>query len=485
MHTTTTTTTSDNRPLTLQVVVDVTGCRDLADYEDAIQKALNEAGTLATAEVLRRFDTDGQPLDRDGRRYTSKGLITKHYETPYGTAAVPRHVYQHSGGGATYCPLDERAGLVLSATPRFARMIASKFAEFGSARVLLDMDENHGRSFSRGYATRLAEAVALIAESRSDQKIYRLPDFDEPTETLVIAVDEIHTTAFRPEPATVAIASIGFHDRRGERQYVVYLADIIHSGTGDERANRDRFLGRLRKELERARQRLRGGDQLPVDLAALPPGEDRDAQRAGTSTIIGISGGQSCSDALLAEWATVQFIDPARVEERLAEAAAIYFDQAWQPDEEGDDPEHIRDRRRFEQRRWLAGVRHEILSQAGMTRVLDDLKQWVDAMPDNPRRETILNVVSFLSREHEAGRLNYESPLATHAFANAGILADSAREIFGNRIDHPKFKIGLSAARAILILRELTRTEGRWAQFWTAITGMGRVQDRFEPRPRS
>ena len=37
----------------------------MLDFETQLQQQLNEAGNLATAEQLRRFDTDGSPI-QDG-----------------------------------------------------------------------------------------------------------------------------------------------------------------------------------------------------------------------------------------------------------------------------------------------------------------------------------------------------------------------------------------------------------------------------------
>lgn len=46
--------------LTLQVVIPFN--RSMLEAENAIQDALNEAGTLASANFLHRFDTDGAPI---------------------------------------------------------------------------------------------------------------------------------------------------------------------------------------------------------------------------------------------------------------------------------------------------------------------------------------------------------------------------------------------------------------------------------------
>ena len=84
----------------------------MLDAEETLQQRLNEAGTLATAELLQRFDTDGSPIQVGDTKLTSKGKLKKEYQTPYGVAPVERHVYQSSRGGKTYCPLDRNARIV-------------------------------------------------------------------------------------------------------------------------------------------------------------------------------------------------------------------------------------------------------------------------------------------------------------------------------------------------------------------------------------
>jgi hypothetical protein len=451
---------SDGHRIVIQIEVDTAACRDLVDCEEAIQKILNDAGILATAAVLKHFDTDGQPIERDGRRFTSKGQIPKEYQTPFGPAEVARHVYQHSGGGATYCPLDELAGIVLSATPKFARMIASKYAEFGSARVQEDMAENHGRRFSRGYVSKLAEAVAVIAESEGKQAIYRLPEFDAPIETIVVAVDEIDITSFRPGPAKVAIASVGFYDGHGQRQHIVYLSELYQSERDGYPFMSDpgHFISRLERELQRSRERL-----------------------AAHGAVVGISAGQPWCTEFLQGQAAVQFIDPVKPRDMLAEAAAVYFECGWRPEGLIEDPEDLAGQKRWDKRRWVEDARDRILSSEGLRAVIGDLEGWIHDIRDETGRETISRVMEFLVTERAADRMNYQDPRATHVFETAGILADSAKVIFGDRIGHPKFKIGLSAARAILILRELTRTPGRWDEFWSRVRGKAEPRDRRDP----
>jgi hypothetical protein len=82
-----------------------------------------------------------RPITVADTKLTSKGRLPKDYQTPYGVATVRRDVYQSSRGGETFCPLDRAARIVVSPTPRFAKMVAHKYAEFGSARVIADIGE--------------------------------------------------------------------------------------------------------------------------------------------------------------------------------------------------------------------------------------------------------------------------------------------------------------------------------------------------------
>jgi hypothetical protein len=113
-------------PTGFTVQVEVPYRDSMLDAEDAIQDALNQAGVAATAEALRRSDADGQPITVGDTELTTKGKLPKDYQTPYGVTTVSRHVYQSSRGGKTFGPLDRDARIVVSSTPRFAKMIAHK-----------------------------------------------------------------------------------------------------------------------------------------------------------------------------------------------------------------------------------------------------------------------------------------------------------------------------------------------------------------------
>src|SRR3954449_13422198 len=177
----------DDSSVTIQVRIPLS--RSLLDTEQAVQTALNAAGLLATTEALRQFDTDGSPLLIGSTRYTSKGQEPKGYQTPYGEAVVARHVYQTSQGGTTFCPLERDARIVLASTPRFAQLVSHKYAAMAGARVVADLETNHGRNTSLKQVQRLADAVGSVAQPKEESCHSAPPELDEPVRTIGLGLD--------------------------------------------------------------------------------------------------------------------------------------------------------------------------------------------------------------------------------------------------------------------------------------------------------
>ena len=115
------------------------------------KEALNEAGTVATEEALKQFDTDGCEIEINGRKCTTKGREPKAYQTPYGEINIERHVYQSSEGGQTYCPLEIDARIFVTSTPRFSKMVSNKYATMPSTKVSQDLADNLGQNVARSY----------------------------------------------------------------------------------------------------------------------------------------------------------------------------------------------------------------------------------------------------------------------------------------------------------------------------------------------
>jgi hypothetical protein len=78
---------STRKEIRLQISISINE-KDMLTKEEAIQKAVNEAGKLATHYVLSRYDTDGSPVKVGKEKYTSKGKVTKLYQCPAGATLL-------------------------------------------------------------------------------------------------------------------------------------------------------------------------------------------------------------------------------------------------------------------------------------------------------------------------------------------------------------------------------------------------------------
>ena len=112
----------------IKIEIKIPYTRSMIESEELVQTGLNAGGLLASEEIISTFDTDGSDIKIGNVKFTNKGRVAKEYETPYGSTKIKRYVYQTSKGGITYCPLDESARIIGSATPKFAKMVSNKYS---------------------------------------------------------------------------------------------------------------------------------------------------------------------------------------------------------------------------------------------------------------------------------------------------------------------------------------------------------------------
>lgn len=231
---------TDGDEVVLQVRVKLQG--SMLDMEEEIQSAVNEIGALASQEALKKFDTVGAPLQIGSVKLTSKGLVRKRYETPYGAIDIPRHVYQTSSGGKTYCPLDDRARIVTSSTPRFAKLISSKYARLSAQEVMDDLSSNHGRSVARSFLQNVVDVVGSIAQATEESWSYETPQQDEEVSTVSVSLDGTCVLMLGDGWREAMAGTITLYNWHGERLHTTYLGAAPEYG----KAN---FLERLEREI--------------------------------------------------------------------------------------------------------------------------------------------------------------------------------------------------------------------------------------------
>jgi hypothetical protein len=398
----------------------------MLDCEETLQQRLNEAGTLATAEILQRFDTDGAPIQVGDTTLTSKGKLLKEYQTPYGVAPVERHVYQSSRGGKTYCPLDRNARIVVSSTPKFAKMVAFKYAEFGSARVIKDLAENHGRSVARCFVQDVTDAVAAVALAKEEDWEYTLPKLDEPPAVITLGMDGTCTLMCEDGWREAMVGTIGFYDRSGERQHTIYLGATPEYGKAT-------FLDRLEREIGRVQ-------------AAYPQ-----------ARYVGLADGAKGNWPFLERYTETQVIDFWHAAEYLSDAADVLFV-----------------RTPAAKKAWLESCCHRLKHEPGAAKQLvRDLRRLAAEKGAPSDQGAVKEALMYFTNQSREGRMNYAPLVAANVPIGSGVTEAACKVLVKQRLCGSGMKWKEPGAAAVLSLRCLTYTSERWSQFWGKIDQYG------------
>jgi hypothetical protein len=413
-------------PTSFTLQVEVPYNDSMLGFEDTLQERLNEAGVVATAEGLKQLDTDGSPVTLGATKLTSKGRVEKDYQTPYGVATVARHVYQSNQGGATFCPLDRVARIVVSSTPRFAKTISHKYAESSSPRVQIDLEENHGRVVSRCLIQDVADAAAAAALAKEEDWSYTLPRFDKPSAAVAISLDGTCTLMCEDGWREAMVGTLAFYDRGGERQHTVYLAATPEYG-------RAKFLSHLEAEIARAKA------------------------KCPEARYVGIADGASGNWEFLGRHTDVQVTDFWHAAEYLGKAAVVLYRG------------HPRTREA-----WLEDACHRLKHDPGGAGwVLKQLRRLARERPWAQGDEAVQRAITYFANQSGTGRMDYASRVAGNEPIGSGVTEAACKVIVKQRLCGSGMKWTEGGAAVVLSLRALSYTPERWGQFWSKVDRWG------------
>jgi hypothetical protein len=398
--------------------------RSLLHTEGAIQQTRNEAGLLATTEALKQFDTDGSPLSLGATRYTSKGQEPKGYQTPYGEAIVARHVYQTAQGGATFCPLERDARIILASTPRFAQMVSHKYAEMPGARVVADLHANHGRQTSLNVVQRLAEVVGSVAQAKEESWHYTPPELDQPVHTIGLGLDGTCMLLVEGGYRQAMVGTISLYDREGERLHTTYVAAAPEYG-------KETFQQRLSREIEQV--------QVQYPQAHLT----------------GVADGSSDNWTFLGRYTDDWCLDFYHATGYLQGASKAAHLESFRLREE-----------------WLEERCHRLKHEAGAAAaMLAELENLASRDLRESAREDVEKAVTYFRNQQE--RMGYAQRVKEKLPIGSGVTEAACKTLVKMRLCRSGAKWREQGAAAVLSLRAVSYTPGRWEQFWAKVDRYG------------
>lgn len=412
----------------IEVTVKLTG--NMLDCEQAIQEALNEAGTLATGSALESFDTDGSVIEVCGRRLHPKKLggsykQPKRYQTPYGTVCVERYVYQGAGGGAGYCPVDLGARIISTSTPMMAKLVSAKYSRMGGGETVDDL-RDHGREVTKRFVQTVAGNVSQIAELKEEAWSYSTPKLDERIRAVTVGIDGAYAN-FRDEGwRQVMVGTIALYGFSGERLHTVYVAKPPERGKAE-------FFGRMAGEVAHVKK--------------LYP----------AASYIGLSDGASDHWPFLEEHTEIQTLDFYHASEYLGAAAKAIYPEARDAEL---------------QEAWLEEQCHRLKHKKGAaTRIRRTMAGAMEEASTAGQREELQKAVTYFGNHKH--RMKYSEMVAKEYPIGSGVTEAGCKVIIKQRLSQAGMRWKEKGCASVLNLRALKRTVGRWDQFWSKISNYG------------
>lgn len=402
--------------------VDLSG--SLLSREESLQAALNEAGRAAMEPILAQFDTDGSPIQVGGQKLTSRKKQNQTYETPYGQVNVERYTYQTSQGGRTYCPLEATGRMIFNATPRYAKMISSKYCTMGADALRQDLLECNGRSISRPYIKQIADFVGGVAQAKEETWEYDLPDLEREVAAITIGLDGTCMLMRDSGWREAMCGSIALYASDGERLHTIYAGASPEYG-------KESFHKRFTSEIERIKE------NYPDVL------------------YVGLADGAADNWSFLEDKTDRQMIDFYHAREYVGKGvAAIHrFDRhaAARVEEE-----------------WSHDLKHK---KGAAKRILNAMEEALKPMKRGERMKTLKTSVTYFRNHYD--QMQYWRHVEEGLPIGSGVTEAACKTLIKQRLCASGMRWKDEGAAALISLRALKLTQMRWDSFWSKIDRYG------------
>ena len=411
--------------LTIQVTVDISG--SMLQAEEKILDACNEVGCLATEETLQRFDADGSPIVMGDVKWTAKRFDNKTYQTPFGPVLIKRYMYQTSRGGKTYCPLDSAARIIRSATPRFAQIVSNKYAHLNAPSVCRDLEANHRRAIAHSYLQNVADEVASIAAAKEESWHYATPKLDEAIETISLSLDGAMLLMKDDGWREAMVGSLSLYDTEGERRHSIYIGAAPEYG-------KERFFKRFEQEIAHVKK--------------LYP----------KAHYLGVADGAKDNWSFLEKHTKTQILDFFHATEYLAKVAdAAYPAKTGKP----------------ERQQWLKARCHQLKHEPGAAgELLAEMKRLSRRKRlSKATRENLDAAITYF--ENQLSGMDYAANIEASLPIGSGVTEAACKMLIKQRFCCSGMRWKEKGLKAVLSLRALVQTGGRWEQFWKKIDQYG------------
>jgi len=397
------------------------------DLERGLQRALNGVGQTIMAEALSRFDTEGEPIRFGSLAMTSKGRSSECYKTLFGPVEIERHTYQSNDGGRTFCPLENTARICQNASIGLCAMLAAKHVSLSGRALQRELELSHQLEMSLSYLQDVTQEFGKRALGKEDHWTYAPATTTGEAAAVVVYLDGTCGAICDEGYKQIMVGAIDILDAEGERLQTVYIAHAPEDGKAT-------FLARMERELNRLRPRY-------VHLFWL-----------------GLCDGAPDLQAWLEAHCNYCTLDFYHVTEYVSETAPAFCSTPAQ------------------HKAWLQETLHDLKHHRnGAKRLLRKLTEKLEELqaqaPESAHQNALVSAVRYVNNNLD--RMDYAGNQALDLPIGSGVIEAACKHVVKQRVACSGMKWKRKSLQAVLTLRSLYQSTGRWEQFWNKVQALG------------
>jgi hypothetical protein len=411
---------NNNKRVTLEVTIDLDN-ENFLETEELIMDKVNELGRTVTIEALKNLDLKESVITVDGKRLYAKE-VKKKYQSPYGDSEVIRKVFAPLGAGKQYCPVEKKAHIINTATPKFAKMLTYKYNHNPAKIVQEDFQENHNRKISRSYIQKISQIVSNILLKQEEDWDYKIPDMEAEVATISIGIDGTCMPMGESSWREAMCGTFSFFDKNGNRMSTIYIANAPEYG-------KDNFKERLDKEAINIKK------------------EFPEAQ------IIGVADGAKENWSILEKYTASNTLDYYHATEYLSKASR-----------------GVHPRSKPKREAWYEKACDTLKNvKDGAKNLLDEIKGLKEKKLSKGIKKGVEDTITYFSNNSE--RMNYKESIDNNLPIGSGVTESACKIIVKQRVCVSGANWSEYGAKRFLPMRAICLSDTRWNQAWNKFMG--------------
>lgn len=302
-------------------------------------------------------------------------------------------------------------------TLRLDKMLSWKYAHMTGGDVVKDLKMNHLVDYSKTFVQDSVQAVGEFFSEREHAWDYDLPDNLGLVHHIGISQDGAMMPVCPSGWREGMCGSISFYDEEGGRLHTIYKACGPEYGT-------ETFQGLMDSEVESVKKMYPNCDY------------------------IGIADGAKVNWKYLSNYTDIHVLDFFHASEYVNDAAKILF-----PSD------------KTIQTVWAKKTCHTLKnSQNGAKKILKELKKTKKKLSCEKQKTELQVIITYFA--NHLAQMDYATFQEKGYPIGSGIIEAACKRLVKQRFSGSGMKWNITRADALLLIRGLVLTEGRWEQAW-------------------